>query len=141
MATTTRPGVPKSEAVSKGYNFASTWEQNAPLTVQQQAAIQALSHAVAKRPFPSNLDQVSGHDNSLSVSTKLSSLEDSGAIEAVLVNTNQLPFLKAWRVQMPCQTASPNDGGYLPTWRNRPCSPGQPRAKRQNLCKQSAMWQ
>lgn len=35
------------------------------------------------------MDQVSGHDNSLSVSTKLSSLEDSGAIEAVLVNTNQ----------------------------------------------------
>uniref|UniRef100_A0A3Q7H8Q3 Conserved oligomeric Golgi complex subunit 3 N-terminal domain-containing protein n=1 Tax=Solanum lycopersicum TaxID=4081 RepID=A0A3Q7H8Q3_SOLLC len=51
---------------------------------QQSAAIQALSHAVAERPFPSNLDQVSGHDNSLSVSTKLSSLEDSGAIEAVL---------------------------------------------------------
>ncbi|WMV37056.1 hypothetical protein MTR67_030441 [Solanum verrucosum] len=89
MATATRPGVPKSEAISKGYNFASTWEQNAPLTEQQQAAIQALSHAVAERPFPSNLDQVSGHDNSLSVSTKLSSLEDSGAIEAVLVNTNQ----------------------------------------------------
>ncbi|KAK6784044.1 hypothetical protein RDI58_017498 [Solanum bulbocastanum] len=71
------------------YNFASTWEQNAPLTEQQQAAIQALSHAVAERPFPSNLDRESGHDNSLSVSTKLSSLEDSGAIEAVLVNTNQ----------------------------------------------------
>uniref|UniRef100_A0A3Q7H929 Uncharacterized protein n=1 Tax=Solanum lycopersicum TaxID=4081 RepID=A0A3Q7H929_SOLLC len=27
MAATTRPGVLKSEAVSKGYNFASTWEQ------------------------------------------------------------------------------------------------------------------
>ncbi|KAG5608589.1 hypothetical protein H5410_019870 [Solanum commersonii] len=88
-ATATRPGVPKSAAISKGYNFASNWEQNAPLTEQQQAAIQALSHAVAERPFPSNLDQVSGHDNSLSVATKLSSMEDSGAIEAVLVNTNQ----------------------------------------------------
>uniref|UniRef100_M1CJI3 Conserved oligomeric Golgi complex subunit 3 n=1 Tax=Solanum tuberosum TaxID=4113 RepID=M1CJI3_SOLTU len=88
-ATATRPGVPKSAAISKGYNFASTWEQNAPLTEQQQAAILALSHAVAERPFPSNLDQVSGHDNSFSVSTKLSSMEDSGAIEAVLVNTNQ----------------------------------------------------
>ncbi|XP_047256817.1 conserved oligomeric Golgi complex subunit 3 isoform X2 [Capsicum annuum] len=89
MATTTRPGVPKSEAISKGYNFASTWEQNAPLTEQQQTAIQALSHAVAERPFPSNLHHISGHDNSLCVSTKLSSLEDSWAIEAVLVNTNQ----------------------------------------------------
>ncbi|CAN4084829.1 unnamed protein product [Withania somnifera] len=89
MATATRPGVPKSEAISKGYNFASTWEQNASLTEQQQAAILALSHAVAERPFPSNLDQVSGLDNSLSVSAKLSCLEDSGAIEAVLVNTNQ----------------------------------------------------
>nr|XP_009592115.1 conserved oligomeric Golgi complex subunit 3-like isoform X3 [Nicotiana tomentosiformis] len=93
MATASRPGggVPKSEAISKGYNFASTWEQNAPLTEQQQAAIQALSHAVAERPFPPSLsqDQVSGQDNNLAVSPKLSSLEDSGAIEAVLVNTNQ----------------------------------------------------
>jgi len=29
--------------------------QNAPLTEQQQAAIVALSHAVAERPFPANL--------------------------------------------------------------------------------------
>lgn len=31
MATATRPGVPKSAAISKGYNFASTWEQVHPL--------------------------------------------------------------------------------------------------------------
>jgi hypothetical protein len=29
--------------------------QNAPLTEQQNAAITALSHAVAERPFPANL--------------------------------------------------------------------------------------
>jgi hypothetical protein len=29
--------------------------QNAPLTEQQNAAIAALSHAVAERPFPANL--------------------------------------------------------------------------------------
>uniref|UniRef100_A0A803NUX5 Conserved oligomeric Golgi complex subunit 3 n=1 Tax=Cannabis sativa TaxID=3483 RepID=A0A803NUX5_CANSA len=80
-------------AISKGYNFASHWEQNAPLTEQQQAAIVTLSHAVADRPFPPNLaqDRISGKDNGLSVSTKENSLgfEHSGAIEAVLVNTNQ----------------------------------------------------
>lgn len=29
--------------------------QNAPLTEQQQASVQALSHAVAERPYPPNL--------------------------------------------------------------------------------------
>ncbi|KAK9274826.1 hypothetical protein L1049_022078 [Liquidambar formosana] len=83
--------LPKSGAISKGYNFASTWEQNAPLTEQQQAAIVTLSHAVAERPFPVNLSQehVSAQDNALSVSTKDNTFEESGAIEAVLVNTNQ----------------------------------------------------
>ncbi|EXC17238.1 Conserved oligomeric Golgi complex subunit 3 [Morus notabilis] len=83
-------GVPKSGgAISKGYNFASHWEQ----TEQQQAAIVTLSHAVADRPFPLNLakDRASGQENGLSVSTKenASGFEHSGAAEAVLVNTNQ----------------------------------------------------
>ncbi|GFP99147.1 conserved oligomeric golgi complex subunit 3, partial [Phtheirospermum japonicum] len=62
-----------------------------PLTEQQQAAIVALSHAVAERPFPSNLgpEKVAGLENGLSISTKHSTAEDSEAIEAVLVNTNQ----------------------------------------------------
>ncbi|EXC13608.1 Conserved oligomeric Golgi complex subunit 3 [Morus notabilis] len=86
--------LPKSGgAISKGYNFASHWEQNAPLTEQQQAAIVTLSHAVADRPFPLNLakDRASGQENGLSVSTKenASGFEHSGAAEAVLVNTNQ----------------------------------------------------
>ncbi|GAV70985.1 Sec34 domain-containing protein [Cephalotus follicularis] len=93
MATkaTALPSVPKSGAISKGYNFASTWEQNAPLSEQQQAAIVMLSHAVAERPFPVNLAQehISGQDNGLSVATKVSSFGESEAIEAVLVNTNQ----------------------------------------------------
>ncbi|XP_010500461.1 PREDICTED: conserved oligomeric Golgi complex subunit 3-like isoform X2 [Camelina sativa] len=83
--------LPKSGAISKGYNFASTWEQSAPLTEQQQAAIVSLSHAVADRPFPANLvhEHVHRPDNGLSVSVEDTNLEDSGAIEAVLVNTNQ----------------------------------------------------
>ncbi|XP_050363427.1 conserved oligomeric Golgi complex subunit 3 [Argentina anserina] len=89
----TKPAVPRSGAVSKGYNFASHWEQNAPLTEQQQAAIANLSHAVAERPLPPNLsqDRTPEQQNGLTVSTKDSSfgLEHSAAMEAVLVNTNQ----------------------------------------------------
>ncbi|XP_047330170.1 conserved oligomeric Golgi complex subunit 3 isoform X2 [Impatiens glandulifera] len=83
--------LPKSGAVSKGYNFASTWEQNAPLTEQQQTAIVALSHVFAERPFPENLsgERVFGKEIGLTISTNHSSVEDSGAIEAILVNTNQ----------------------------------------------------
>lgn len=93
MATKASPqNLHKSVAISKGYNFASTWEQNAPLTEQQQAAIVALSHSVAERPYPTTLaqDHISGQDNGgLDVSTKDSAFRDSQAIEAVLVNTNQ----------------------------------------------------
>lgn len=86
--------LPKSGgAISKGYNFASHWEQNAPLTEQQQAAIVTLSHAVADRPLPLNLaqDRTSGKENGLFVSTKEIALgfENSGDTGAVLVNTNQ----------------------------------------------------
>ncbi|XP_009359679.1 conserved oligomeric Golgi complex subunit 3 [Pyrus x bretschneideri] len=88
-----KPSVPKSGAISRGYNFASHWEQKTPLTEQQQAAIATLSHSVAERPFPPNLaqDRTTGHQNGLTVSTKDSSFgsEHSAAIEAVLVNTNQ----------------------------------------------------
>jgi hypothetical protein len=72
--------------------------QNAPLTEHQQAAIVALSHAVAERPFPPNLaqDHVSHPDNALSVSV---SAEDSSVrvsaptIQPFLVNTNQVSVL------------------------------------------------
>ncbi|CAL9162414.1 unnamed protein product [Musa hybrid cultivar] len=86
---TTNP-LPKSGAVSKGYNFASSWEQNAPLTEQQKAAILALSNAVAERPFPPHLsqEQIPGGSGA-SASPQDSTLEDSGAIDAVLVNTHQ----------------------------------------------------
>ncbi|KAJ0681637.1 putative oligomeric Golgi complex, subunit 3, cullin repeat-like-containing domain superfamily [Helianthus annuus] len=91
MTTATRSGVPSSEAVSRGYNFASTWEQNTPLTEQQQAAIIALSHAVVERPFPSVLSQenISKENNGLTISTKPGTVEESGEINSVLVNTNQ----------------------------------------------------
>ncbi|GMH13761.1 hypothetical protein Nepgr_015602 [Nepenthes gracilis] len=86
------PSVRKSGAISKSYNFASAWEQNAPLTEQQQAAIAALSHAVAERPFPPNLalqEGKIGQESALSTITMDIASEDSAAIEAVLVNTNQ----------------------------------------------------
>ncbi|KAI3984512.1 hypothetical protein MKX01_034005 [Papaver californicum] len=78
-------------AISSGYNFRSTWEQNAPLTEQQHAAILALSHAVSERPLPDNVsqDQILVQDSGLTVSTKADALEDFGAMEAVLVNTHQ----------------------------------------------------
>ncbi|MED6188717.1 Golgi transport complex subunit 3 [Stylosanthes scabra] len=47
--------LPNSAAFSRGYNFASTWEQNAPLTEHQQAAIVSLSHAISERPLPLKL--------------------------------------------------------------------------------------
>ncbi|KAL8253321.1 hypothetical protein R6Q59_037014 [Mikania micrantha] len=91
MTTAARPSVPNSEAVSRGYNFASTWEQNAPLTEQQQAAILALSHAVVERPFPLKLSQenTSRENNGLSISTKPGTADESVEINSVLVNTNQ----------------------------------------------------
>ncbi|CAL5375655.1 unnamed protein product [Camellia sinensis] len=63
VATGASPSLPKSGAISKGYNFASTWEQSQ--------------------------EHVHGQDNGLSISTKHCTVEESGAIEAVLVNTNQ----------------------------------------------------
>ncbi|KAH7680010.1 Conserved oligomeric Golgi complex subunit 3 protein [Dioscorea alata] len=82
--------LPKSGAISKGYNFASTWEQNAPLTEQQQAAVVALARAVSERPFPQNLEQKSsGKDGAVLVSEKDANLEESGTVDAVLVNTHQ----------------------------------------------------
>ncbi|XP_020092147.1 conserved oligomeric Golgi complex subunit 3-like isoform X4 [Ananas comosus] len=96
MVTTT---LPKSGAVSKGYSFASTWEQNAPLTDQQKATILALSHTVAERPFPPNLSQkeISVKSGELSVSMEDSTFEKAGQIDAVLVNTHQ--FYK-WFIEL-----------------------------------------
>ncbi|GJU17309.1 conserved oligomeric Golgi complex subunit 3-like protein [Tanacetum coccineum] len=87
----TRMSDPKSEAVSRGYNVASTWDQNALLTEQQHTAIGALSHAVGETPFPSKLSQsnISKENNGLCVSTKSGTVEESGEIDGVLVNTNQ----------------------------------------------------
>ncbi|ONK65534.1 uncharacterized protein A4U43_C07F38090 [Asparagus officinalis] len=84
--------LPKSGAISRGYNFASTWDQNAPLTDEQHAAISALSSAVAERPFPPNLiqDQSTGKDNDSHVLVPTSdSVDDVAAVDAVLVNTHQ----------------------------------------------------
>lgn len=105
------PAVPKSGAISKGYNFASTWEQNAPLTEQQRASIVSLSHAVAERPFPVNLaqDNVSGLDGGLSASKQDSAFGEPEAVEAVLVNTNQ--FYK-WFTDLESAMKSETDEKY-----------------------------
>ncbi|GJV74946.1 DNAse I-like superfamily protein [Tanacetum coccineum] len=67
---------------------------NAPLTEQQHASGFALSHAVVERPFPSKLGSISKENNGLSVSTKPGTVEESGEIDGVLVNTNQRKLLK-----------------------------------------------
>lgn len=83
---------PNSEVSTKSYNFTTTWEQNAPLSDQQQNAIISLSHAVSERPFPLNFlaqENASVQDNALSVTIEDTSFDDSGAIKTVMVNTNQ----------------------------------------------------
>ncbi|XP_006660180.1 conserved oligomeric Golgi complex subunit 3 isoform X1 [Oryza brachyantha] len=87
MATTPET-LPNSEAVSHAYKFASTWEKNAPLTEQQNAAIAALSRAVSERPFPANLEKSLVKDGGAIVPEKEAALEE-GAMDAVLVNTHQ----------------------------------------------------
>uniref|UniRef100_A0A7N1A554 Conserved oligomeric Golgi complex subunit 3 n=1 Tax=Kalanchoe fedtschenkoi TaxID=63787 RepID=A0A7N1A554_KALFE len=97
MAIKSTPAtLPKSGAVSKGYSFASTWEHNAPLTDKQQAAILMLSHAVADRPFPPSMvndnmspQQIIRQEILSPITTKDSTMDESGAVEAILVNTNQ----------------------------------------------------
>ncbi|KAJ4789385.1 Conserved oligomeric Golgi complex subunit 3 [Rhynchospora pubera] len=108
MATTS---LPKSGAISKGYNFASSWDQNAPLTDQQKAAILALSNAVSERPFPPNLaqEQTLGKEGSIAVSPDESSLDDAGALDAVLVNTHQ--FYK-WYAELESAMKSETEEKY-----------------------------
>ncbi|KAJ3704870.1 hypothetical protein LUZ61_008575 [Rhynchospora tenuis] len=108
MATTS---LLKSGAISKGYNFASTWDQNAPLTDQQKAAILALSNALSERPFPPNLAQehILVKEGNLSVSPDESSLDQAGALDAVLVNTHQ--FYK-WYAQLESTMKSETEEKY-----------------------------
>lgn len=102
--------LPRSGAVSRGYNFASTWEQNAPLTEHQHAAISSLAHAVVDRPIPLNLSQEKlGQDNGLSISTEDSTLKDSGAVETVMVNTHQ--FYK-WFTELEASMKSETEEKY-----------------------------
>ncbi|KAI5071033.1 hypothetical protein GOP47_0013284 [Adiantum capillus-veneris] len=74
-------------AVSRGYTFASSWDQNAPLTEQQKTACAALVQAFAERPMPSHVDEhVTGH---FSDSIEESSDHSSFPTEAVLLNSHQ----------------------------------------------------
>lgn len=56
-SATQLPQTARPVAVSSGYKFATAWEQNAPLTEQQQAAIAALAHSAAERPMPAHVAQ------------------------------------------------------------------------------------
>ncbi|MCO5558008.1 hypothetical protein L7F22_011583 [Adiantum nelumboides] len=49
--------VTRPAAVSRGYTFASSWDQNAPLTEQQKKACAALAQAFSERPMPSHFYQ------------------------------------------------------------------------------------
>uniref|UniRef100_A0A7N2L2S9 Conserved oligomeric Golgi complex subunit 3 N-terminal domain-containing protein n=1 Tax=Quercus lobata TaxID=97700 RepID=A0A7N2L2S9_QUELO len=102
MASTTKPSaptasLPKSEAASKSYHFAQAWDQSTVLTEQQQAAIAALSHVFAERPFPPNLSQdhqdnaVSAVAASASANDNSNSFQDCGSSTTLplLLNTNQ----------------------------------------------------
>ncbi|KAG0609641.1 hypothetical protein M758_7G002800 [Ceratodon purpureus] len=53
LSQTARP------AVSSGYKFVTAWEQNAPLTEQQQAAVAALARSAAERPMPAHVAALS----------------------------------------------------------------------------------
>ncbi|KAF6151279.1 hypothetical protein GIB67_020601 [Kingdonia uniflora] len=103
--------LPKSGPVEEARTFTQTWEQNAPLTEQSHDAISLLSHDVAERPFPLNVsqEQISGQDNGFSVSPRDNASEDSGAIEAVLVNTHQ--FYK-WFTELESAMKSETDEKY-----------------------------
>jgi len=54
-SATQLPQTARPVAVSSGYKFATAWEQNAPLTEQQQAAVAALAHSAAERPMPAHV--------------------------------------------------------------------------------------
>uniref|UniRef100_A0A453MJU2 Uncharacterized protein n=1 Tax=Aegilops tauschii subsp. strangulata TaxID=200361 RepID=A0A453MJU2_AEGTS len=97
LAMATLP--PRSGAFSEGYNFAYAWDKKVPLTGQQNAAISALSHTLADRPFPAHLQDA---DND-------SAFEEAGAVDAALVNTHQ--FYK-WFVQLESAMKSEIDEKY-----------------------------
>lgn len=88
MATRGSPVRPP--AVSRGYNFASSWDQNAPLTEKQKTAVAALAQAFAERPMPSHVEEhTNGHFSDASFPTDESSQHSSFPTEAVLLNSHQ----------------------------------------------------
>lgn len=77
-------------AVSKGYTFASSWDQNAPLTEKQKTAVAALAQAFADRPIPSHVEEsTNGHFSDASFPLDESSHHNSFPTEAVLLNSHQ----------------------------------------------------
>ncbi|KAH7331555.1 hypothetical protein KP509_20G040200 [Ceratopteris richardii] len=74
-------------AVSRGYTFASSWDQNAPLTEQQKVAVAALAQAFSERPMPAHVeDHANGQFPDV---TDESSSPASFPNEAVLQNSHQ----------------------------------------------------
>ncbi|KAK2969985.1 hypothetical protein RJ640_008325 [Escallonia rubra] len=95
----------KSGAISEGYNFASTWEQNAPLTKQQQAAVVALSHAVG-------LEHTCGQDIGLSISRKHSTSEECGATETIMASRRDKNQFYKWFTDLEAATKSETEQKY-----------------------------
>lgn len=101
---------PRPPAVSRGYNFASSWDQNAPLTEEQQAAVAAVAQAFAERPMPSHAEEPSnGHvsDSNLPLDDPLQ--QNSFPTEVFLLNSHQ--FYK-WFTDLESAMKSETDEKY-----------------------------
>ncbi|CAM6127701.1 unnamed protein product [Calypogeia fissa] len=80
---------PRSAAVSRGYSFASAWEQNAPLTEQQLAAVSALALTAADHPLPAHVVKDAAIGKDLTQTTSSSSDSTQPQTELVLLNSHQ----------------------------------------------------
>ncbi|GAQ88312.1 oligomeric Golgi complex component 3 [Klebsormidium nitens] len=85
----THQSFPRAAAVSKGYNFASTWEQNAPLTDDQVAIISLLAQASAERPLPPHVAGKGPEASDANGRPRDSSSGETSTSDSILHNTHQ----------------------------------------------------
>ncbi|EFJ16218.1 hypothetical protein SELMODRAFT_116626 [Selaginella moellendorffii] len=57
--------------IARAYNFGSSWEENAPLSDEQHAAITALAQVASDRPLPSHLTGSSGKEDAPHIDEQL----------------------------------------------------------------------
>lgn len=79
-------GASRPAAVNKGYNFQSTWDQNAPLSEDQLAAVTLLAHVAADRPLPAHVQGTKRQEIATPSDTPLL---DGGSGELALINSHQ----------------------------------------------------